>query len=258
MPTALNFTGRKAIDRGKINIVVRPADGGWTFDASFDASSLGPFPGFAEIWLEAHRDTLWMHWPWGTIAEPQPPNDRSLSEFNVPAGIWFRLKVVQPPGHEHNKLLAEVGRIPFVEAGKDEDKRRPLLVPVPNDLGNQLWRLDIEEEPILYINEKCRPTWADTAKDPHFISLVYPQAMRMILERALLGENSWTEGDENDDSWESQWVAFARILGAPEAVPDRDDRDARIAWIDEAVELFASENTVLEAWNSELDPGGGA
>ena len=259
MPTALNFTGRKPIDRSKINIIIRPEGTGWAFDADFQSSSLGPFPGFAEIWIEAHRDNLWMQWPWGTISAPSPAVDRTLSEFDVPDGIWFRLKVVQPPGHDHNKLLGEAERIPPVKAGDAGDKRRPLLIPLPEELGNQLWRVDFDQEmPVLHVNQSCRPSWIDAAKDPRFTSLVYPQAMRMILERALLGENAWSEedGNEEGESWQSQWVAFAQLLGAPEELPDRQDRAERSAWIDEAVELFASQNRMLEVWNLVSDPGG--
>jgi hypothetical protein len=257
MPTALNFTGRKPIDRTKISIVIRPLDKEWTFDAKFDPSSLGAFPPFAQIWLEAHRDNLWMHWPWGTIENPKAPEDRRLLEFDVPDGIWFRLKIVQPPGHEHNKLLGEAERIPFVQAGEEENKKRPLLIPIPMELGNQLWRVDLEqEEPVLHVNQDCRPSWVDAAKNPHFISLVYPQAMRMILERALVGDNAWS-GDDDPDSWQSRWVQFAQILGAPDDVPDRHDREGRLAWIDEAVELFAADHKLLNVWNSTVDPEGG-
>lgn len=255
MPTALNFTGRKPIDRSTISIVIRPVGEGWAFDAKFDPASLGVFPGFAEIWLEAHRDNLWMHWPWGTINTPSPPQDRRLLEFDVPDGIWFRLKVVQSSGHEHNKLLGVAERIPFVQVGEDEKKKRPLLIPIPMELGNQLWRIDLEqEEPVLHVNQDCRPSWVDAAKDPHFIALVYPQAMRMILERALIGESSWSE-DDDEESWQSRWVRFAQLLGAPDDVPKREESDARLAWIDEAVELFSSENKMLSMWNSVVDPG---
>jgi hypothetical protein len=256
MPTILNYTGRRAIDRKQIRIVVRGKSGDLSFDAVFDAKKLGTFPGFAQIWLEAHRGNLWMQWPWGTIEAPTPPTDRKLHEFDVSDGVWFRLKVVQPPGHEHNKLLGEAARIPFILAGDNGQKRHPLLIPVPEELGNLIWKVDFDqEEPLLLINHNCRPSWVDAAKNPHFAALVYPQATRMILQRGLLGEDAWTEHDD-EDSWQSRWVAFAQMLGAPEDVPNKDDAAARLEWIEEAVSAFASQNKILEMWNAVVDPMG--
>ena len=72
----------------------------------------------AEVWVEAHRQNLWMQWAWGTVSAMRAPADRRLLEFDVPDGVLFRVRVVQPPGLEHHKLVGEADGIPFVKGGR--------------------------------------------------------------------------------------------------------------------------------------------
>jgi hypothetical protein len=116
-----------------------------------------------------------MQWSWGTISAPRVPPDRRLTEFDVPDGVLFRVRVVQPPGLEHHKLLGEADGIPFVKAGEADDRRRPLLEPVPDELDQQLWKLDLESDPPrLLVNKAAQPSWRELARSPAFIALVYP------------------------------------------------------------------------------------
>src|SRR4051812_2901769 len=104
MKRTINYTGRKRIKRTDVSITLREERGIWIFDADLKLASYG-FPSDAEIWLEAHRQNLWMQWGWGTISALRVPSDRMLSEFDVPDGVLFRVRVVRPPGAEHHKLL---------------------------------------------------------------------------------------------------------------------------------------------------------
>ena len=117
-----------------------------------------------------------MQWSWGTISAPRVPPDRRLTEFDVPDGVLFRVRVVQPPGLEHHKLVGEADGIPFVKAGEADDRRRPLLEPVPDELDQQLWKLDFESDPPrLLVNKAAQPSWRELARSPAFIALVYPR-----------------------------------------------------------------------------------
>ncbi|MCU0770484.1 MAG: hypothetical protein MUE94_01770 [Verrucomicrobia bacterium] len=196
------------------------------------------FPRNAEVWLEAHRQNLWMQFAWGTISAMRPPSNRRLTEFDVPDGILFRVRVVQPPGNEHHKLLGEADGIQFVKAGEATDKRRPLLEPVPEALDQLLWKLDMESDPPrLLVNKDAKPTWKDLARSQHFLSLVYPEVLRRILAHILI-EDAWVEDDE-EPGWQADWVRFARNLGVSTPLPNPDQKQDREAWTDEAVATFA-------------------
>ena len=124
MKRTFNYTGRRKIGRKDVSIKLRQEQSVWVFDADLRLGE-HQFPRNAEVWMEAHRQNLWMQWAWGTVSAPRVPADRRLTEFDVPDGVLFRVRVVQPPGPEHHKLVGEADAIPFVKAGEVDD-RRPL------------------------------------------------------------------------------------------------------------------------------------
>src|SRR5207237_410082 len=154
-----NYTGRKRIGRKDVSITLSKKKDVWTFDADLKLAGYS-YPRNAEIWVEAHRQNLWMQWMWGTISALQVPGERYLTEFDDPDGVLFRIRVVQPNGPEHHKLLGEADGIPFVIAGEAHDRRRHLIVPVPDSLDQQLWKLNFEDDPpSLLVNKDAKPTW---------------------------------------------------------------------------------------------------
>jgi hypothetical protein len=103
-------------------------------------------PAEALVFVEAYRRTTWMRFPFGTVADIQapPPERRRLSEFDSAEGIRFRVKVTQP--RDEHILLAAADRIPL---GKPEDEadKEALLPVVPVELGDEVWRVDLDDEP---------------------------------------------------------------------------------------------------------------
>lgn len=175
MKRTFNYTGRRKIERQDVSVLLREDRGTWVFEADLRLAGYR-FPRNAEVWVEAHRQNLWMQFPWGTVSAIRPSINRRLTEFDVPDGILFRVRVVQPPGQEHHKLLGEADGIPFVKLGEDIAQRRPLLEPVPDALDQLLWKLDLESDPPkLLVNRDARPTWKEMARSPQFIALVYPE-----------------------------------------------------------------------------------
>lgn len=246
MKRTFNYTGRRKIMRSDVAINLRQLAGGWVFDAALRLADYR-FPRAAEVWIEAHRQNLWMQWAWGTVSAFQPPTDRRLVEFDVPDGVLFRVRVVHPPGPEHHKLLGEADGIPFVKAGEADDKRQHLLEPVPEELDQQLWKLNFEADPpTLLVNKHVKPSWKDLARSPQFIALVYPEVLRRMLTRALIDEQ-WSEDDEDED-WKSDWVRFARNLGLG-SPPLVDLRSERESWIEEAVAAFARRLALRDTWD---------
>lgn len=254
MKRTFNYTGRRKIGRKDVSITLRQSGGVWVFDADLRLADYR-FPRNADVWLEAHRQNLWMQWPCGTVSALRVPADRKLTEFDVPDGVLFRVRVVQPPGQDHHKLLGEADGIPFVKAGEANDRRRHLLVPVPDTLDQQLWRLDFEHDPPqLLVNKEAKPSWKEMARSLHFIALVYPEVLRRLLTRALI-EDGWTEGDEEDD-WQTDWVKFAHNLGGLGPVPPPELRTDRESWIEEAVAAFCRRLELRTTWDREFDEEG--
>lgn len=237
MKRTFNYTGRQNIKRNHVSITLREDRGTWVFDADLRLAEYH-FPRNAEVWLEAHRQNLWMQFAWGTVSDMRPTPNRRLTEFDLPDGILFRVRVVQPPGQEHHKLLGEADGLNFVKVGEASDKRRPLLEPVPDTLGELLWKLDLEHEPPrLLVNIEAKPSWRDLARSQHFLALVYPEVLRRLLTCVLIDEE-WVEDDE-EQGWQADWVRFARSLGVSLSLSSPDQKQEREAWIDEAVAAFA-------------------
>lgn len=250
MKRTFNFTGRKKIGRTDISITLRQERGVWVFDADLRLAHY-QFPRAAEVWIEAHRQNLWMQWSWGTVSAFRVPVDRKLTEFDVPDGVLFRVRVVQPAGTEHHKLVAEADGISFVKAGEADDQRRHLLEPVPEALDQQLWKLDFEfDPPRLLVNKDALPSWKDMARSPQFIALVYPEVLRQILTRAL---DDWTEEDD-ETGWEADWVRFSKNLGGLGPVPPLDLMVERESWIEEAVSAFTRRQQSRDVWDRASTP----
>lgn len=251
MKRTFNYTGRRNILRKDVSVVIRPSGGAWEFDADLRLGHY-KFPHNAEVWVEAYRQNLWMQWSWGTISAMRVPVNRRLTEFDEPDGVLFRVRVVLPPGPESRKLVGEVDGIRPVKAGEANDRRRPLLEPVPDALDQELWRLDLEQEPPkLLVNRDALPSWRHVARSPYFIALVYPEVFRRILWKVLV-EEQWSEDGEDSD-WQSDWIRFARNLGGLPPLPSAGRKHEREAWIDEAVAAFARRMQLRAIWDREVE-----
>src|SRR5690606_12220961 len=122
----------------------------------------------------------------------------ALTEFKSPDGILFRVKVIDF-GEQKGMLLAE-GDIPASNDKERPEDRIALLPPRAEDLGDELWRIEFplsrESSPELLINEKLLD-WKATAQTTEFRALVFPAAVRQVLERIFYsGEDS--EIDDED------------------------------------------------------------
>jgi len=250
MKRTFNYTGRQRIEREDVSVVLSQVDGVWVYDATLSLSEYN-FPKNAEIWVEAYRQNLWMQWAWGTITLQRSPSDRRLTEFDDPEGVNFRVRVVQPNGPEHHKLVGEADAIPFVKAGEENDRRRRLLVTIPHTLDQQLWRIDFDADPpTLLVNRDAKPSWKSMAQSPQFEALVYPEVFRRMMRQILI-ENDWSPDDDPD--WKSDWMKFAFSLVGSGNFPDSSDTTGREVWIDEAVSAFCRKMQYQLSWNRIFD-----
>ena len=260
MKRTFNYTNRRKIERRDVQIVLREDKEGLTFDA--DLERIGPtgsyrFPAAAVVFVEAYRQNQWMQFVFGTVAAIRPPLDRRLAEFESPEGLLFRVRVVLPKEPERHKLVGEADQIPFVKAGDAEDRRKPIIEPQSAPLDQLLWKLDLDHDvPRLLVNQNALPTWRDFARNPFFVSLVYPEVLRQVLTRALIGPDA-LDNDEDDESpsWQRDWVNFACKLGGMCELPEAEDEERRREWIDAAAAAFARRNNLRQMADLAVDGG---
>jgi hypothetical protein len=238
----LNYTGKLRIRRNDVRVSLKETDGVISFDADLSGLAEYELPSDASVFVEAYRQTAWMRFPFGRVDAINPPADRTLSEFDTPEGILFRVKVT--PNGEIHKLIAEADRIPLVKTEQDDANKTPLLPVKPQKLGDEVFRVDFSgTKPLLLINSELGD-WRSIAKSPAFAAFAYPAILREILVRVLVVDEH--DDDANLDDWRSQWVCFSKLfcglgdLSAPEAIDDR------FYWIDSAIAAFAKRKQTKE------------
>ena len=177
-----------------------------------------------------------MRFDFGQVGAIAPAKQRDLSQFESPDGLLFRVKVT-PNGDIHT-LLAEADRIPLARPEQTEGERKPLLPVKSQKLGDEIYRLDFSDGPLLLFNSDAG-NYADIGLSPAFMSLVYPGVFREILNRVLLIDKH--EYDANADEWKSHWVKFALLHPGLGELPEPEDPDGRTDWIDKAVSAFAKQ-----------------
>ena len=216
-----------------------------SFDAAVDLATYG-FPPDAHVFVEAYRQTILMRFDFGTVSAPRAPDNRLLADFPSAEEVLFRVRVTAASGRP-GVLLGEADRLRPREPEQTLDRRIPLLPAVPDDLGEEVWRLDFEGGTTLLINRNLSD-WKQTVSSDAFRAVVYPAAMRQILDRILLIEK-YAHTDDPED-WRSRWLQFASLIQGSGPIPkSRDDDDD---WIENAVAAFARRFRLRERFVADM------
>lgn len=235
-----NYTERKRILREDAKITIREDKNGYFFDVDLSLKEYN-LPAEASIYIEAYRQTQYMRFNFGQVGRLRYPEDRKLTIFSSTEGVLFRVKVVAD-STPRGLLLAEADQIHPRKLTDDDDSRIPLL-PVTNEsLGDDIWRLEFEgDQTILKVNSNLGE-WRILARDPMFVSLVYPAVFRLILIRILVQEKH--HDTEDLDDWRSRWLRFAISLPGVCAIPDEKGIELD-DWIDDTVAAFSRHHYFL-------------
>ena len=243
-----NYTARQRIARADADIVLHnERSDAARFDANLRLGDYG-FPPDARVFVEAYRQTTLMRFDFGTVSAPTPPQERVLVDFPTADEVLFRVKVTAASGRP-GVLLGEAAQLRARQPEQQPDRRVPLLPVVPEDLGDEVWRIDFDGRTSLLVSRDLHD-WKQTVGSHTFRALVYPAALRMILERILLIEN-YTAGDDPQD-WRSQWLQFAAQLPGSRALAVPGAQDEYDEWIENAVSAFARQFQLRTGFTAEL------
>lgn len=247
-----NYTGRKKIHRAQVAIqLVRQSDGE---APAFNLTKLEleGLPDEASVFVEAYHKTSFMRFPCGTVASRKIPADRSLKEIQSPDTVSFRVKVVDETG-SHGRLLAAVDGITPKAADESGAMRLGLMDVKYEDLGQEVWKMDFEgERPAIVINQDLDKIGIAyiVRNDSQFFSLVYPAAIRQILEYIVLERDDMadTDGDPEED-WGVAWLKYVcRLPGVGSPPAESESPEDKRCWAGVAVAEFCKAKGVADLY----------
>jgi len=242
----LNYTNRKRIRREDARITVRDKEGRTSFDATLNLDEY-QLPSDARVFIEAYRQTQYMRFDFGVASAIIVPANRTLRSFDSAEGVLFRVKVVTKID-PHGLLLAEADQIRPRRSTDEDQNRIPLLPVVPSDsMGDEIWRLEFDDQQTLLLLNSSLGDWRAVARDPVFISLVYPSVFRTVLWRIVHIEKH--QDTEDPDDWRSRWLLFAVSLPGVSDPPGDNEGNHLDDWIDTAVGAFCRCHSVLAMYD---------
>lgn len=246
MLSRINSTGRLRVTRDMASFACVTDSVPPAFVGEIDLTGLADLPADAQVFVEAHRQSIIERFDFGTVAATAARGPTELRELTH-ENLQFRIKVVE---RGSGKLLALGDR--FTPDDAEHGGRQPLLKVREADIGPEPWRTAIEEDAaVLILNEKIPDAIGKLTRDPAFQALILPAAFRQILLRMWVARQD-EEEDPEDDDWQARWLRFARSL-APAEELDWDDEEAVPDWIDACCEGFARRHDFLSVLAGEAE-----
>lgn len=243
----LNSTGRKRITRDRVLIELAPPLDTFTFPSAtvkIDLSELGLDPN-ARVVLEAYFRSSSMRFPCGTVASLVIPSRLTLTDIDRGGAIQFRLLVVA--SDDSGRILASAEGLKPLQKSETPD-RQPLLPLRETDIGEELWRIDLNDRngPWLVINSRVPGLASKLRSEPLIQGLILPHALREVL-RNLPSEGE----DEGDYDWGDDWRKFLEQLDIPTEADDASDDEALNEWVEDAVDRFSRLKRFAELLRNE-------
>ena len=246
----INFTGRKTILAKDVEISIEESGKVPVFQISQLTVERYKLPGNASVCVEAYREATCMRFPLGTVSNLCLA-EQKLAEFDTIDAIKFRIKVTSLSVPTVGRLLAVGDRL---TPGQDGNVTAALLSVKPDPgLGQQVFRLAFDDEPILHINDKI-DDWRDVVRSRRFTSLVFPQVLQLILANILSDEVLPDEDDESD--WRADWLRYVTShLQLPLLTESDIDETSKGTWIEDAVLAFCERHNTYDEFSHDWEQG---
>lgn len=233
----INSTGRKRILREHIRIQLKEAAAGQapTFTADIQLPENLELDPSAKVYVEPYVKTSSMRFDFGTVGEISPPPHCVLSEIDIGAAVLFRVKIVDET-NEVGRILASANGI-RPEEDIDGDDRRPLLPLRSADLGEEIWKLDIDRDagPALVVNNRVPDLLETVKRDVGLQGVIYPEVVRRLVHEICRPLNLYTE----DEDWVKDWRAWFQIQLGREIEQELDGSEDVDYLADEIASAFA-------------------
>lgn len=225
-----SYLGRQRILRQDVAFSLAEANGRLSAKCRID---LQPYelPPDGKVFIEVYRLETYLRFEVGTVSHLNIPDQLDLSEFEYAEGIKFRVKVASDAG----VLIAEADKI---QPGDSElpENRLPLITTVARDLGELVYEVDLNHDPLLVVNSNYG-NWRELATNPFFKSVVFPSVVREVLTKVLIIDNHSDTSDMED--WKSQWLKFGTLLPGVPVFGRKMNNDDKAEWIDAVCQSFS-------------------
>jgi hypothetical protein len=237
MQRRFNSTGRIRIPRSRIEIKLQEQLDAGEFPTAFASIDLAglDLPHSAAVVIEAYFRSSSMRFPCGTVGSIAVPLEMELSEIDRGGAVRFRLLVID--ADQSGRIIAAAdGLRPARD--RDSPDRQALLPVRETDLGDQLWKIDVDYRtgPTLLINGTIPGLASKLRGEALLQGIVLPHALRLILQEVGRGEP-----DEEDDLWRKDWRTFLHALDVPVLPDDPSDPESVEDWIEHIVDVFCAQ-----------------
>lgn len=250
-----NYTGRKKLNRQRIEISLADEKPYKSFTATLNLEGLG-LSDDAKVYIEPYHGYSIMRFPFGTVANPVKPENTFLTDIPSTSIVRFKIKIVD----ESNKLgriirLADKVRPKNQE--EDTGNRMSILhIDWDKDLDQEIFRItfpDNGDYPRLEVNKRIENAKELLKSDDMFRALVFPVIVKEVATQIA---STWDEEfNDGDDSWQSKWMKFIREYLHVDVEVDFNDEtndDEINRWVDLVVSAFCRKNKFRNKFEQAL------
>ncbi len=231
----LNSTGRIRITRNRVDIALEQHPDLNVTPSAYATLRLDGLdvPGNAKVVIEAYYRTSSIRFECGTVDSLSVPERMVLSDIDKGGAVRFRVLIIAADGS--GRILAAADGLRPSTPGDGAD-RQPLLPMRETDIGNELWKIEVDYRtgPVLLVNNRVSGLAAQIRSVPLLQGLILPHAFRAILQNL----NPTGESDD-DDLWGDNWRRFLAELGLAIEADDPNDQDSVEEWVESAVRAFS-------------------